>query len=800
MGTLYQQILTILTTPPGNLTYHLVLAFAAAGALQSALSSWHQNDFPQGKRLVIGLALLLGARATLFLGAGLVWQGITLPQILLPSLDRAITMLGIIIIVWLWCFPEPLRTADAASLLLGFITIILLIFNYVWGIAQTPGTPYNATWFNTVWEMAALFTLLLGVILALIRRPNSWGYGLAMLGVMAGGHIIHIVLPSAGSDFAGIVRLAQMAAYPLLFALPQRFAPALSHVVPPSPPETSSTAPSPSATSPQPMSQLIHKRRQHNVEPHILESIFSISPDLPKDDLYRIITRLGSQIMLADLCLLISSPDDLGQMNILCGYDLIREESLTGISVSSSKLPLLTTTLRRGQALRLPASSTSKDFLNLSKLLRLGRAGHLLAAPITFPEEDENHGLILLSPYSNRSWSKEDQKYILNLTKSIQNTLAKEGGNPELRTQLANTQKILEATQRELEETKTHAQTLHSEISILETQSEQTKGLAQKLEKLQAAQEKARETIANLEVEKIELEKQLKELENNKLKRSHSLSEQQLEQELTLALKEIARLKNILANADQKVEKSKATLALSEAQSKSVSMLAQELRQPLSSMVGYTEILLGESVGILGALQTQFLERIRASTERIRLLLNSVIEDAAIDIETLSLSPSIVGLSKAIDHAINEISDQIREKQISMRVDLPSKALKLHIDEDSLHQILINLLKHASNVTRPEGEIFIGARAYDELYEQKFVLIQVTDQGGGIPISELPSVFSQLYDDHKDKKNEEKEVGLSIVKILVEAQLGRVWVDSEEGVGATFSLLLPLVADEMDLK
>lgn len=535
MGSLYNQILTILTTPPGNLTYHLVLAFAVAGALQSAVSNWRQSDFPQGRRMVIGLFVLLIIRVALFLGAGFVWQGVTPPEALLPILDRATTMLGIILIVWLWCFPEPLKTADAASLLLALITLILVIFNYVWVSAQTTQTPFNATWLNLVWEAAALFILLLGGVLAVIRRPNAWAYGLAMLGLMAGGHILHLVLPSLEGDFPGMVRLAQMAAYPLLFSLPQRFAPAVS--------------PAPTPPSPQQKPDLIHKRRQYTVEPHILEGIFNISPEVSQENLQRDITRISSQIMLADLSLLISPPDAEGKINILCGYDLIREESLGRISIASSKLPLISTALRREQSLRLPASSTSQDFLNLSQHLLLGRVGHLLAVPLRLLDEEKKFGLILLSPHSNRSWNKEDQQYLHNFTEAVQSTLSRDKKTPELRKQLSNTQKILEKTQKELEETRTHTQALQAEVNSFQRQKETFNDAAQKLDKLQAAQEKAHQTIATLEVEKKELEEELKKLHQ----REPEETDKQVEAELILALEEIARLKNLLADADQKL-------------------------------------------------------------------------------------------------------------------------------------------------------------------------------------------------------------------------------------------------------
>ncbi|RLD11390.1 MAG: hypothetical protein DRI56_01025 [Chloroflexota bacterium] len=785
MYSFYSQIIDILTTPPGNLTYHLVLAFAAAGALQGALLHWRQSEFPQGRRMVIGLGLLLVGRAILFVGAGLVWQGLTPPQTLLPILDRTITILGIILIIWLWCFPEPLQVADMASILLGFVALAIAIFSYVWGLTQTSGVPSNAVWFNSLWEGAALFILILGIALILIRRPNGWVYGFVMLGVMTCGHVFQFFFPSAASDFPGIVRLAQIAAYPLLFTLPQRFVPTESSSTPVSSPQHAS---------------YVHKRQQYNLDPALLDDIVSISPEVPLADLQLTVTKLASQIMLADLCLLISPPDEMGTIEIICGYDLIREEFLSGLSLPGDQLPLLSTAIQREQSLRLPASSTSQDFRNLSKLLRLGRIGHLLAAPCIFSHVEQKTGLILLSPYSNRSWGKVDQKYLSRFTEVIQKALSRNSETPKLREQLEQARQIIISAKADLEEAKLYGQALQTKLDISQEEIKTLQEVSQEIERLQQKQTETYETIANLEVDKKQLEEQLEEFNEQ----ASIASDEQLQRELQLALEEIARLKNILVESDQKIGQIKTQSKiekgiLSDAQMESISKLAQELRQPLVSMVGYTDILLGESVGILGSLQKQFLDRIKASAERIGGLLDTVLEKAAINIEELTLAPSAVDLSDAIDYAITEVSEHIWKKRISMRVDLADNLPKLHTDEDSLRQILINLLKNASDVTPAEGEIFIRARLYDEYSEQSFAFIQVADQGGGISVEDLPRVFSQLYNNNTNIKGIGGQgIELSVVKALVETQQGRIWVDSQEGVGAAFSLLLPLADDERD--
>jgi two-component system sensor histidine kinase VicK len=105
------------------------------------------------------------------------------------------------------------------------------------------------------------------------------------------------------------------------------------------------------------------------------------------------------------------------------------------------------------------------------------------------------------------------------------------------------------------------------------------------------------------------------------------------------------------------------------------------------------------------------------------------------------------------------------------------------------------LLKNAGSASPQEGEIMLRANTQITEDHQEFVLIQVADQGGGIPKEDLPRVFSRLYraDNPLVEGLGDTGVGLSIAKTLVEAHNGRIWVDTETGKGSTFSVLLPLL-------
>jgi signal transduction histidine kinase len=108
-------------------------------------------------------------------------------------------------------------------------------------------------------------------------------------------------------------------------------------------------------------------------------------------------------------------------------------------------------------------------------------------------------------------------------------------------------------------------------------------------------------------------------------------------------------------------------------------------------------------------------------------------------------------------------------------------------------------LQNAGSASRLEGEISIHVALNNEAGQLDFLLIQVSDSGAGISQQDLPRLFSRLYRDDNTliQGVGDTSVGLSVVKTLVEAQGGRIWVESEIGKGSTFSILLPVISGEV---
>jgi len=240
-----------------------------------------------------------------------------------------------------------------------------------------------------------------------------------------------------------------------------------------------------------------------------------------------------------------------------------------------------------------------------------------------------------------------------------------------------------------------------------------------------------------------------------------------------------------------------------------IASLSQELRTPMTSITGYTDLLVGESVGVLGEMQRKFLQRIKANIERMNTMLNDLIGVTAIDAGQLEIRPSIVDITEVIEDTIIGARAQLEENEITLNMNVAEDAPPVEADPESVRQIMSNLLGNAIKSTPAGGAIEISTTIYQENGSTElgrdgdippstdatsFLMISIRDSGGGIAEKDLDRVFERFYRAERPliEGLGETGVGLSIVKSLVEAHGGRVWVDTEIGDGSVFSFLLPI--------
>jgi hypothetical protein len=394
MGNWLEQVLKLLSTETGSLTYHLVLSFSVAGALQLVINQGARGAQARWRRTLLGLGILLALQLALFAISGLSWQGILSGEQILPPLDRAFSVLSVIVIVWLWCFPDPSPMADSGTLLLGMLAAAAAVMGVLWWPTQPVDLAFNRSLADVTAQLLSLAILLFGVISLLIHKPEAWGYGLSMLVTLAVGIGLHLLLLPTGGDYPMTIRLCQMIAYPFLLLLAQRF-----------PVEADQQVAHPAGALDLSPSSL--PAESGCPRPQTWQTLHKLAAENDPQQLARGITAFMAETMDAGLCLLLSMPDAGGKIRIRSAYDRDAKRYLEPISLDSRALPTLNSAIRMGRARRLPGSSAALDLVELAHALGIETTGNLLLSPILSPDGNPVASLLLLSPLG-KDWNPDE--------------------------------------------------------------------------------------------------------------------------------------------------------------------------------------------------------------------------------------------------------------------------------------------------------------------------------------------------------------------------------------------------------
>jgi signal transduction histidine kinase len=782
MDLFIQQISTLLTTSPGNLVYFLALAFSVMATLQIVIGISHTSPYPYTLRLILGVSLVLLAQVLLFFSSGLVWQKIAASDIFLPPLDRAIFTFSLLWVTWLWVAPKPNRAIDIIT---GLLSLGLVIFFFycltVWS-AHDPTASFNNTSLDQIWLIFCLTIVVVGLFMLLLKRPEVWVTGLVFLILVLAGLTGHLLRVDPAGNYSASIRLALLCAFPLLPLISQRL-----FIFPAQPTSTEVSRPPG------------QDRRHYTADPRAVNTWLRLVHEIDPARTGSAMTRAIAQTMLADLCFLISPPTSSGEVVIHSGYDLIREEELPGAVLEQTKIQALANAVQRGRPLRLLCEGTvPADLTAVSEAIGLEKPGNLLMIPLIYSQKVWG-GLLLLSPYSSRVWTLDDQTYLGGSTEIIIEVLQQAGSRSQQVSEIIRVQEELQSVQLQLEALQSENQNLNEVIQHMGQPAQPNADL----EELLVLQKESQVIIARLQAENERLKTaalaMAVETQDNNQANNY-------ETELRMALKEVAHLQNAVAEANliiENLQKSSSAPHFAHSDANEViASVAQEIRQPMSSIIGYTDLLLSESVGILGALQRKFLERVKASTERMRSQLDDLIQTVALESGILQIVPQAVDLGKVIDQAIVDTSSQMRERNITLRVDLPDELPQMQADQDALQQILIHLLQNASAVTPREGTINLRVHVQEDKPGEPCLFLQVTDHGGGIAKEDISRVFARRYraDNPLVQGVGDTGVGLSITKTLTEALGGHIWVESDPGQSSTFSVLLPIGPAEETIK
>ncbi len=224
-----------------------------------------------------------------------------------------------------------------------------------------------------------------------------------------------------------------------------------------------------------------------------------------------------------------------------------------------------------------------------------------------------------------------------------------------------------------------------------------------------------------------------------------------------------------------------------------LSTVTHELRTPLTSIRSFSEIL-HDNPELSTEERSQFLQIIIKESERLTRLINQVLDLARLDAGRLEFEIEPFRLADAIDHASSTLTQVLRERGVTLELDVPSSLPQAYGDRDRVIQVLMNLLSNAEKFV-PSGEGWIGVRVRPH---EQMLQISISDNGPGIGKEHQQAIFDRFSQaDQPDSGNPTGSgLGLAISQRLVEHMGGSIWVESTLGEGTTFHFTLPIAESE----
>ena len=237
-------------------------------------------------------------------------------------------------------------------------------------------------------------------------------------------------------------------------------------------------------------------------------------------------------------------------------------------------------------------------------------------------------------------------------------------------------------------------------------------------------------------------------------------------------------------------EAKEAAEAANQAKDKFVSTMTHELRNPLTSILGFADILKVQSDGPLNDKQLSYVNIIRQSADHLSNLVSDIFDVVKIDRDVIELNLSSFSPDTFVNSTVDMLQIQFDKKALKVKVDIDSKLTKLTGDYRRCRQILLNLLTNAIKYTDEGGTIEIRA----EKNADSSAKISVIDSGVGISPEHQGHLFSEFYqvDRGRDEKLGGTGIGLALTHRLVKLHEGDISVESEFGKGSTFWFTLPI--------
>jgi signal transduction histidine kinase len=237
----------------------------------------------------------------------------------------------------------------------------------------------------------------------------------------------------------------------------------------------------------------------------------------------------------------------------------------------------------------------------------------------------------------------------------------------------------------------------------------------------------------------------------------------------------------------QYLERKRAQRAADRMKDGFLALVSHELRTPLTSIVGYLELLVEDEAEEVSPTGRQFMSVIDRNARRLQRLVDDVLFAAQAEAGRMSLDPRRMDLAEVASESVDALRPTAVERGIELRLE-PQRLPAVTADRDRVGQAIDNLVSNALKFTPPGGSVEVRLGGADDV-----AVVEVSDTGLGMSEEDRARVFDRFFRAGATRDSAPGVgLGLTIVKAIAEGHGGNVSVESEEGVGTTFRIELPL--------
>jgi signal transduction histidine kinase len=234
-------------------------------------------------------------------------------------------------------------------------------------------------------------------------------------------------------------------------------------------------------------------------------------------------------------------------------------------------------------------------------------------------------------------------------------------------------------------------------------------------------------------------------------------------------------------------DKSRQLEVASQHKSEFLANMSHELRTPLNAVIGFSEVLSEGMFGQLNDKQEEYARDIYSSGQHLLSLINDILDLSKIEAGRMELELTDFNLPATLDNALTLVRERAGRRGIALGLTVDERLEQIRADERKVRQVVLNLLSNAIKFTPEGGRIEVAAIPRDGSVE-----VSVSDTGIGIAPEDQEKVFEEFRQvGTAAKKVEGTGLGLALSRKFVELHGGRIWVESQVGVGSTFTFTIP---------